>query len=100
MSKVTVELINDYFIEVDELNHTLKQRYTGEDKDGNPKESERTIGYFPNVNACVERIVRLIPLDENNSAVISLREYADLAEKAFKKVSDWKDDFLAEIGKE
>lgn len=101
MSKVTIELINDYFIEVDELNHTLKQRYIGEDKDGNPKENcERTIGYFPNVKACVERIVRLIPLDENDGAVFSLREYAESAEKAFKKVEQWKDNFLAEIGKE
>ncbi|MBO5853135.1 MAG: hypothetical protein J6Q61_00185 [Bacteroidales bacterium] len=98
MSKVTVELINDYFIEVDELNHTLKQRYIGEDKDGNPKESERTIGYFPNVKACVERIVRFIPLDENDGAVISLREYAELAEKAFKKVSDWKEQALKQRG--
>ena len=100
MKQVTIELINDYFIEVDELNHTLKQRYTGKDKDGNPKEVERTIGYFPNVKACVERIVRLIPLDENDGAVISLREYAELAEKAFKKVSDWKGKALVEIGKE
>lgn len=100
MKQVTIELINDYFIEVDELNHTLKQRYVGKDKDGNHKEVERTIGYFPNVKACVERIVRLIPLDENDGSVISLREYAECAEKAFKKVSDWKDNFLAEIGKE
>ena len=27
--EIRIELINDYFIEVDEMNHTLKQRYTG-----------------------------------------------------------------------
>lgn len=90
MSKVTIELKNDYFIEVDELNHTLKQRYTGEDKDGNPKEAERIIGYFSNVQQCVERVVRLIPLDENNGTVISLRDYAEAAEKAFKKVKEYR----------
>lgn len=90
MSKVTIELINDYYIEVDELNHTLKQRYTGKDKDGNTKDNcERTIGYYPNVQSCLERIVRLICLDENDSAVISLREYAETAEKAFKKAERW-----------
>ena len=26
MKQTTIELINDYFIEVDELNHTLKKR--------------------------------------------------------------------------
>ena len=90
MSKVTIEIVNDYFVEVDELNHTLKQRYIGEDKDGNPKEAERIIGYFSNVQECVERVVRLITLDENNGAVISLRDYAEAAEKAFKKVEEWR----------
>ena len=98
MSKVTVELINDYFIEVDELNHTLKQRYVGEDKKGNKKYAERIIGYYPNVKSCLERVVRLIPLDENDSAVISLSEYAEAAEKAFKKVSDWKEQALKQMG--
>lgn len=99
MSKVTVELINDYFIEVDELNHTLKQRYIRTDKKtGEKKPAERTIGYFPNVQMCLERIVRLIPLDENDGAVISLREYAEAAEKAFKKVSDWKEQALKQMG--
>ena len=90
MKQVKIELIEGYFIEVDELNHTLKQRYTGEDKEGNPKDAERTIGYYPNVQACIERIVRLIPLDENDGTTISLREYAEAAEKAFKKVSEIK----------
>ena len=30
MKTVTIELIDGYFIDVDELNHTLKQRYQGE----------------------------------------------------------------------
>lgn len=98
MSKATVELINDYFIEVDELNHTLKQRYVGEDKNGNKKDCEKTIGYYPNVKSCVERIVRLIPLNENDGSVISLREYAEAAENAFKKVSDWKEQALKQMG--
>lgn len=34
MKTVTIELVDGYFIEVDELNHTLKQRYQGETKDG------------------------------------------------------------------
>ncbi len=92
MSKVTIELINDYFIEVDELNHALKQRYMGTDaKTGEKKPAERIIGYFPNVQKCLERIVRLIPLDENDGAVISLREYADMIEETFNRVSKWRD---------
>lgn len=97
MSKVTIDVINGYFIEVDELNHTLKQRYRGKDKNGNPKDAERIIGYFSNVNACLKRIVRLVPLDENDGAVISLCEYAEMAEKAFDRVSEWRNDYAKPI---
>ena len=88
MTKIRIELLDDYFIDVDELNHTLKKRYVGEDKKGNKKDAEKIIGYFADTKACVERIVRLIPLDENDGAVISLREYAEMAEKAFQKVKE------------
>lgn len=88
MTKIRIELLDDYFIDVDELNHTLKKRYVGEDKKGNKKDAEKIIGYFPDTKACVERIVRLIPLDENDGAVISLREYAEMAEKALQKVKE------------
>lgn len=88
MAKVTIELIDDYFIEVDEMNHTLKKRYSGKDKNGSDKEAEKVIGYFPDTKSCVERIVRLIPLDENDGEVISMREYAEKAEMAFNKVKE------------
>ena len=84
--KVTVELIDDYFVEVDELNHTLKKRFEGKTKDGEPKVSEKIIGYFPNLTACMERTVRLIHLAENDNRVISMREYAEQAELAFKRI--------------
>lgn len=41
MSTLKIELINGYYIEVDELNHTLKQRYTGKTKDGQKKRSRQ-----------------------------------------------------------
>lgn len=69
MKTVTIELIDGYFIEVDELNHTLKQRYQGDTKDGKKKSAERIIGYYPSVRACVERIVKLILLDEDDGKV-------------------------------
>lgn len=90
MSGVIIELIDDYFIEADELNHTLKKRYVGKTKEGQEKEAEKTIGHYKNVNDCLERLVRLICLDECDGMVISLREYAEQAEKAFKKVEEWR----------
>ena len=97
MSGLTIELINDYFIEVDELNHTLKKRYMGKTKEGVEKQTERTIGHYKNVQDCVERLVRLIPLDENDVTVISLREYAERSEKAFKKVEEWRKENYGKI---
>ena len=38
----------------------------------------------------MERIVKLIPLDENDGKVISMHEYVDEVEKAFKRVSGLK----------
>ena len=51
MTKIRIELLDDYFIDVDELNHTLKKRYVGEDKKGNKKDAEKIIGYFPDTKA-------------------------------------------------
>ena len=90
MKTVKIELINGYFIEVDELNHTLKQTYTGEDKEGNPKECERTIGYFPDVQACLERLFILVALDETDKEIISLKEYAKRIDKAYLKIKEWR----------
>ena len=91
MKQAKIELIDDYFIEVDELNHTLKKRYMATDKKtGEKKPAEKIIGYYKNTQDCVERLVRLVCLDEIEGTVISLREYAEHAEKAFKKVEEWR----------
>lgn len=91
MKQAKIELIDDYFIEVDELNHTLKKRYMATDqKTGKKKPAEKIIGYYKNPIDCVERLVRLICLDECDGRVISMREYAEQAEKAFKRVEEWR----------
>ena len=41
----------------------------------------------------------LIPLDENDGAVISLLEYAEAAEKAFKRVEEWRKENYGKIEK-
>ena len=97
MSGLTIELIKDYFIEVDELNHTLKKRYVGKTNEGVEKQTEKTIGHYKNVQDCLERIVRLICLDECDGEVISLREYAEQAEKAFKRVEEWRKENYGKI---
>lgn len=88
MKTVKIELINGFYIDADELNYTLKQRYTGKTKDGEEKEADRIIGYFSSVQGCVERVCKLIPLEENDGAVISMREYAEAIQKAVESVGE------------
>lgn len=83
---VIVELMNDYFVEIDEYNHTLKKRYMGKDKNGNEQEYEKVIGYFNNIKQCVERMTRLLTLEELDGNVVKIKEYAEAAEKAFQAV--------------
>lgn len=100
MNVLKIELTADYFVEQDELNCTLKKRYMGTDKKtGEKKPTVKTIGYYKTVQDCLERIVRLIPLDENEGAVISLREYAEQAEQAFKRVEEWRKENYGKIDK-
>ena len=61
MDKLTVELQDGYFVEIDSLNHTLRQRYAGQDKDGNEKESVRTIGYFGDMKQCIKALLERYP---------------------------------------
>lgn len=84
---VVVNLIDNYFVEVDEMNHTLKQKFTGKDKDGNEKQSVRIIGYFPNMPSCIEKIARLNTISELDGQLVELKEYACKAEEAFVKCS-------------
>ena len=77
-----IKLDQEFFIEVDSLNHTLKQKYKGETRDGSSKEAEKVIGYFQDVEQCVERY-----LDERQKLVstdkaMTMREYVNLVKKS------------------
>lgn len=43
---ITINLNNNYFIEIDPLNHTLKQKFAGKTKTGEKKQSMKVIGYY------------------------------------------------------
>ena len=85
MDKLTVELQDGYFVEIDSLNHTLRQRYAGQDKDGNEKESVRTIGYFGDMKQCVKALLERYPRKLSEKAQISFSEYLELLDKAYMR---------------
>lgn len=85
MDKLVVELQDGYFVEIDALNHTLRQKYTGQDKDGNKKESVRTIGYFGDMKQCIKALLERYPRELSEKAHISFNEYLKLLDKAYTR---------------
>lgn len=79
---VTIELQNGYFVEVDNLNSTLKQRYEGNKKDGSTMVTEKIIGYFSKPVDAIERFLRLNRLDKMEGMTLSLPEYVEALKKA------------------
>lgn len=96
---VTVNLIDGYFVEIDDMNHTLKKHYVGEDKDGNRRLSEKTVGYFPDLPSCIERICRNMACDGNGKQILTIKEYAAIAEACFKRCEKIKPE-VVDNGKE
>ena len=89
-----IELNNGYFIEVDEMNSTLKQKYIGPSKKtGEKKDAERIIGYYSKPTDAMERFVVLNRLDKMDGMTLSMDEYIDALKKADKDVKD----FLSEM---
>jgi hypothetical protein len=79
-----INLTNSFFIEVDDLNHTLKQKFIGKDKEGNEKESERVCGYFgKDIGAAIGKYIRL-----NQNALLA-QEALELEEyvKSIKRIN-------------
>ena len=77
-----IKLDKDFYIDIDDMNHTLKQKYMRKSKDGEEKEAERVLGYFPDVEACVEEYLdarqKLLTPDK----AVTLREYVNLVKKS------------------
>ena len=84
-----IELRDGYFIEVDEMNATLKQKYIGKDKNGNEKEAEKIIGYYSKPTDAMERFVVLNRTDKMDGMELSIGEYADELKKADKEVLEF-----------
>lgn len=73
---------NGYFVEIDNLNHTLKQNKCGKDKQGNEKEYEKTHGYFSNLESAIERYLFLNQIDFMTDCSIKMNQYLELVRVA------------------
>ena len=81
---VEIKLQDGYFIEIDPLNYTLRQRYSGKTKDGELKESVRTYGYYGSIRQAVDRYITLSQLDFMDGMSVNLKEHVDLIERLNK----------------
>lgn len=92
-----IKLPNGYFIEIDDMNLTLKQKYTYTDKNGDEKEAVRTIGYYnPHGNGmegAIKRYLTCNQIDLQSREAVEMSEYVKSIERinkeavqAFKKV--------------
>ena len=82
---MNVILTNGYFIEIDSLNHTLKQKYIGENKNGEEREYERVLGYFSNLENAIERYLLHIQSDGMEDVPLTLDEYLTHVKESNKK---------------
>lgn len=77
----TITLKNGYYIEIDPLNYTLRQKYTGETKSGQKKEAFRTLGHFGNIESVIRKYIELAQLDVLDGERLTLEEYVDSIQK-------------------
>lgn len=94
-----IQLFNGYYIESDPLNLVLKQKYTGQSKDGTEREGEKIIGYWGrgNLPGVIKRFSSLIEAPEYDDRIVSMQEYAEIVEQSQKKLSRWLEDNYARI---
>ncbi|MBO5921940.1 MAG: hypothetical protein J6Q48_06085 [Bacteroidaceae bacterium] len=81
-----INLINGYFVEVDPLNYTLKQKYRPKDKDGNLKEKEavRTLGYYGKLEDALNGFLRHNQIDILSDLGMGMHEIVKNIEESNK----------------
>lgn len=78
--KITIN--EEFYIEIDDMNHTLK-RVTGRiDKEGNP--SDKVIGYYRDVSSCLIRTARIMASESQPEATIG--EYIQILDNYIKRL--------------
>lgn len=77
-----INLTDNYFVEVDEYNYTLKQDTGKVDKKGRPVHN--VVGYFSSLSASLRRFAEVSVINSNDH--VTIREYADRIDKKLKEI--------------
>lgn len=98
-----ITLISGFYIETDNRNFTLKQKYIGTRKDGTKKESVKIISHCGSLEQALETFLRMNQIPQDSKLAVDLMEYVDLVEhsnkeavRALKSVLDGNHDDVCE----
>ena len=80
-----ISLINGYYIETDNRNFTLKQKYIGTRKDGTKKEAVKIISYCGSPEQAIETFLRMNQISQDSKIAVDLMEYVNLVERSNKE---------------
>lgn len=81
----TIRLNHGYFVDTDERNYTLRQRYMTHKKDGIENETERTVGHFGTMKGAVMEYIKCSSAQNAEPYDGSIIEYAEIIDRAAKK---------------
>ena len=94
----TIILNNNFFIDVDPLNYTLREKFEGKTKDGIGKESFRTLGYYGNLHGAIRKYIETCVQAEISDETLTIEKYAERVEKAVFRAVHNVEDMLRKAG--
>lgn len=80
-----ISLINGFYIETDNRNFTLKQKYIGTRKDGTKKEAVKIISHCGSLEQALETFLRLNQIPQDSKLAFDLMEYTDFIKQSNKE---------------
>ena len=80
-----ISLINVYYIEVNNRNFTLRQKYVGTSKDGEKKEYSKIISHCGSLEQALETFLRMNQIPQESKLAVDLMEYVNLVEQSNKE---------------
>ena len=81
-----ISLINGYYIEVNNRNFTLRQKYVGTSKDGAKKEYSKIISHCGSLEQALELFLRINQVPKEDKMAVDLMAYANYIKQSNKEV--------------
>lgn len=80
-----INIINGFYIETDNRNFTLKQKYIGTRKDGTKKDAVKIISHCGSLEQALETFLRMNQIPQDSKLAVDLIAYADFIEQSNKE---------------